>query len=203
MSQQSLLPEGSGTPEATGEIADGDTALPQSVAEVLGAILDNARDDAACSFQSVSSVPTMQRAAASAELGDFRGFYFDLQYPFEQVIDGLLEVAFPKDHRAQFLMRNSQFVQGQFRGVIERHEGRSCCTDKAGFLMSALLRFFRTGQEIVIDRDQEFTYHVPKALFQSHAEIMAFFDAVRSLWFGRASDFVIVMADLEARGRAI
>lgn len=179
-------------------------AVPQAepaateIENVLGALLNSARLESSASFQKAMEHPQVAEAVLAAFKGDCDGFYFALQYPLSQVMQGLANYVVPGSDKAQFLLGHVSFVESQFRAVIEKYEGTACGADKTGFLLDSLLEFFKSGQPVVLDRTQKYTYHLPAKVFLTHDAILAFFDAVYSLYYGRSAPFVEALAGLEA-----
>lgn len=169
---------------------------------VIGALMSASRQDSAAAYARAAAQPEVARALGELTQGDVDGFYFALVYPFEQVVRGLVDSVVPGSHAAQFLVGHARFVETQFRAVIEKYEGSACCADKTGFLMDSLLEFFKTGREVVLDRTQNYTYHLPSKVFQSHAEVLDFFDAVQRLYYGRSEPFIQALARIDAQAGA-
>lgn len=125
--------------------------------------------------------------------GDVTAFYFAVAYPMGNLLDGLLaqELCSPE---AQFLFRRGEFVESHFRRQIELYEGSTCCADKTGAIIEVLLNFFRTGQLIEFDYEQQYTYHLPKKVFTTHESIVGFFYALRKMYHGQADDYLAAIA---------
>lgn len=169
---------------------------------VIGALLSASRQDSAAAYAQAASHAEVARALVELTEGDVDGFHFALIYPFEQVVRGLVDSVVPCSHPAQFLLMQARFVETQFRAVIEQYEGSACCGDKTGFLLDSLLEFFKSGREVTLDRSQRYTYHLPTKVFQTHAEVLDFFDAVQRLYYGRSEPFIQALARIGAQAAA-
>ena len=143
--------------------------------------------------EAVMNIPQVQKAREQLDKGDFRGFYFALLYPLSNMVDGLLTMQFPHNSKAQFLFRNSSFVENHLKKLFETYEGLYACADKARTVMRELLRFFMTGEEICFHYEGTYTYHLPNRVLTSHGEIVRYFNAVERLFYGQYEDYLTVM----------
>lgn len=161
-----------------------------TIEKILGAFADG--DDAL--YQALADQPIVKKAFELAQQREHEDFYFTLIYPLDRLIDGLLARALPESEPARFIMRNSEFVENQFVKLIERFEGGACSADKSRTIMASLLFSLITGKTIVFDYQQRVTYHLPKVVFTTHEEIMAFFDGIHRLYYGRSDAYVNALA---------
>lgn len=158
--------------------------------DALSSIFDALTKNSAEGFNAVRDVPLIKKAFELAQNGRYEEFYFALQYPFDEMVDALIDSAVPHGQQARFLMKHSQFVEGQFEKIIEKTEGSACCVDKSRFIMRSLLRHFADGKDIHFDHSQEYTYHLPKKVFTNHAQIVGFFDGVMRLYYGQYEPYI-------------
>ena len=117
-------------------------------------------------------------------------------YPHEKYIDGLIRSKITKDRDAAFILEHSDFIETYYQKWIEKIEGPACCADKSRTIMRRLLNFYKDGDEIVFDYDQEYTYHLPKRVFRTEGEIIQFYEAIRSLWYGNAEKYIVLYYNL-------
>lgn len=68
--------------------------------------------------------------------------------------------------------------------------------------MRALLRFYTEGREISLDRTQQYTFHLPRTVLCEHAEIVEFFQALRSLYYGLPDSYIACLARMSTRPAA-
>ncbi|MFC4236451.1 hypothetical protein ACFOY8_14695 [Thalassospira xianhensis] len=91
-----------------------------------------------------------------------------------------------------FLMQNLDFFRSQLREIFNKKEGSACCADKAGYIIRCMFKALHTGEQIVHpvnEQDGSRPYYVPAKVFREHEEIMGFFEAVHSLFYGRPDKF--------------
>jgi hypothetical protein len=169
------------------------------ISNVLTAIFNSVEEENKASFELVASIPGVQRSLECVRKGDYRGFYFALMYPISKMVNGLLAKELPNSPDAQFLLNNSRFIENHFKRLIEKLEGSACCADKTRTIMKELLRFLTNGKEITFDYTQEYTYHLPVLLFNTHDEIVVFFKALRHLHFGYPDQYIETLAKIYKR----
>lgn len=163
---------------------------PSDIAAVLGGMLGAMEGESKDAFAAFSETPAAQAAIAAIRAGDTKRFYFAWQYPVSRVIDGLLATEFPgKSQDIRFLFRESQFVEGHIRGLIEKFEGGACAADKTRTVMRTILRYLKTGKEIGYDYGQEYTFHLPQRVLTDHQTTLDYFKALQSLCYGRPEPF--------------
>lgn len=129
-------------------------------------------------------------------------FYLGFIYPHEKYLRGLItseikitNAKYTSQHseRIIFLMQHSNFIKAQFEKLIIKVEGMACCADKSKTILRRLLLFYTTGEEIVWDYNGEYTFHLPKQIFITHDEIIAFFEATSSLYYGSFEKYLEAM----------
>ncbi len=163
----------------------------EALKHVLSGMLAAAEVDTLAAYAEFSKSPQAQLAVEAIRKGDFDRFYFALQYPAEQVVDGLLASEIPGDaHDVRFLFRHSQFVERHLRKLIEKYEGGPCAADKTRTILRAILRFLKTGDEIAFDYGQEYTFHLPKRVFTSHAQTIEYFHGLKHLYYGNPEPYM-------------
>jgi hypothetical protein len=165
------------------------TTFSRSAEAELASILDQVLQDLTARAPLVSP-PDLARALACVEADDPFGARNALQAPLEQLADAVLDLAGAHSPKVRFLYSHLSLVERQFRAVIERHEGRACCADKTSFLLRSLLRFLRTGKPVTFDRDQEYTFHLPRTVFTTHGQVVEFFEAIHDMAYGRPERYV-------------
>lgn len=118
------------------------------------------------------------------------GFHLALIYPYEKFLSGLIASKISNNHDVRFILMHSRFIEMQFRGLIERVEGSTCCADKTHTIMSGLFDFYKTGERISFNYEQEYTYHLPEKIFKTHEAITGFYEGVRGLYYGNTRRYL-------------
>lgn len=145
--------------------------------------------------QNYASVePLMEAAVESIKENDLDKFFFSLIYPINNVIEGLLAKEAPPE--AEFLFANSRFIENHFKDLFVKFEGSACCADKSRTIMRRLAKSFQTGEEIVFDYTQEYTYHLPTKIFKTHIQIMNFYKALNDLYYGNHDLYLTEIANI-------
>jgi len=164
---------------------------------LIGGLLGEIARENIDAYAAIGQSPAGKSALEAVEAGNIENFYFGFVRPFNQVVDGLLAKALPHATRAHFLFRCSSFVESHLCNAFVRAEGRACSTDKARTVMRALLRFIVTGKPVAFDYGQQYTYHLPQRILRSHDDIVAFYDALETLYYGNPAPYVKMLAHFQ------
>lgn len=121
---------------------------------------------------------------------DVEDFYLGLIYPFEKFLSGLITTEISANEDVGFIFKRSQFIESHFQSLIQRVEGSACCADKSSTIMSGLLSFYKDGEPIVFNYEQEYTYHLPKVIFKTHESIAGFYEGLRGLYYGNPERYL-------------
>lgn len=124
---------------------------------------------------------------------DYESFYFAVIYPFTQYVSGLIKTEISTSDDVEFLLIKQIFIERNFQRIIEKNEGSACCVDKTRTIMRSLLNYYKSGDKIEFDYDQEYTYHLPKKVFKTHDEIVTFYEALKHLYAGYSEKYLNVM----------
>jgi hypothetical protein len=170
----------------------------KSLEDVLRGLSTRIDDEAKGAYQAVSNIPAIKKAVDHAINNRYSEFYFAAVYPYEQMLDGLVSEV-TEVEKLKFLFLHSELVELHFEKLIDRHEGSVFCSDKSSTIIYSLIRYLRTGDEIAIDYTQKVTYHLPKKVFVSHDEIVSFFDAIYSFYWGDALPYLDALARITSR----
>jgi len=112
------------------------------------------------------------------------------------MVDGLLStVSDNKD--ASFFLKHGEFVEKHFVRFIEKKEGPACSADKSRFIMRALINYYLNGDEINIDYSQEYTYHLPVSIFNTHDKIVNFALSLQKLYYGHHEEYIKEILKIE------
>jgi hypothetical protein len=171
----------------------------RAIENVLNGILAGVDAENQQLLETVEALPLVSEAATHVKNGDFERFFYELLYPLERFVDGLLEREFPHSSEAQFIFKQSQFLEHHLERIFSTLEGYGCCADKARTVVAHLLAFFTTGKRISFDYSQKFTYHLPEKVLKTHDEIYAFFAALRRLYYGHPDAYVQELANIHAQ----
>ena len=129
-------------------------------------------------------------------INDLQEFYFGLIYPFENFLDGLIQAEVSKDRDVRFIMLNSQFIERHYEKLIIKFEGSAYCADKSRTIMRNLVMFYKTGEKISFDYNQEYTYHLPKVIFKTHDNIIEFYQAIKDFYYGNSEKYLKAMLNI-------
>lgn len=209
---EAILPESSGSPEASAESPgssppdrhsshgghgghDVIAPLEPILQHILTELGDAADAEAVSRFMVVATTPETMKALEAVKAGDFDRFYFALEYPQSRVIDGLLSAYFPSEpgkstHEIKFLFKESQFVDRHVCTLIRAIEGSPCSADKSATVMRAIANHLQTGKRISFNHDQKYTYHLPKKVFTDHEITMKYFRSLIHLHAGNPEPLI-------------
>jgi len=126
---------------------------------------------------------------------------FDIlfNYPVRRVTNGLVQAFLGRNRDLAFLYEKADFVEMHLKRRFDLIEGMPCCADKSRTILRALARHFadEAGRPIQFNYAQEVTYHLPQKILRTHDEIIAFFDALKGLYYGRFEPYVALCAAQE------
>lgn len=128
-----------------------------------------------------------------------KDFIFLYNYDYSCFTDVLLSELFKfslDNDNLLFLMKHYDFVEIQFKKLITKIEDHPCSADKSGFIMTSLINYFKDNKPIVLNYDQEYTYHLPKLIFNNEEKILKFFDAVHRLYYGQTEIYFNVYNEI-------
>jgi len=120
----------------------------------------------------------------------FDEFYLGLIYPHKQFISGLIKTEISKNSDVIFILINSQFIERHFNYWIDKIEGMVCCSDKSRTIVTRLLEFYKNNSIIEFDYNAEYTYHLPRVVFNTHDTIIEFYEALKSLIYGNPTKYL-------------
>lgn len=144
-------------------------------------------------FVNAESVKFFEKLYAESGLPDkFEGvnhFHRKVIYPHQKFVRGFVNTKVSKNENIYFLFQNSVYVEQHFQYWIQRYEGSACCADKSGFLIASLCHFYKSGKVIEFDRNQEYTYHLPTIIFNTHNSVVEFFEAIKRLFYGKPEKY--------------
>lgn len=140
--------------------------------------------------------------ASYMDLSTADGFYFSLIHPYDKFLSGLIRSEISTNDDVGFILKQSHFIEHQFRGLIEDAEGSPCRADKTGTIVERLLRFYKNGKRIEFDYNQKYTYHLPERIFKTHESIVEFYEAIRGLYYGNPKKYLEALLNVKASHEA-
>ncbi len=164
-----------------------------TIQDVITTILNNVDQDKMTLFASLRDHPMLQEAQTFARDGQAEQFLYALPYPLERVVDGLLQTVLPGKESAHFILQQYRFLDRHFQKVIERQEGIGCSRDKSRTILHRLLRYYVTGQEVVFDPSEKYTFGHPTTVFTTHQEIVEFFEGLYGLYYGNPDGYLTAL----------
>jgi hypothetical protein len=134
---------------------------------------------------------------------DINDFYFALIYPFETFLSGLIKTEISQNEDIEFILKHSRFIENNFEKIIHNIEGMTCCADKTRFIMRGLFGFYKTKELIIINYDQEYTYHLPKKVFTDHNSIINFYEGLKHLYYGNPERYLTELLEIKKQFNTI
>ena len=160
-----------------------------AIKSVLEGILSISVDDNKEAYESISNNPAVTSAIEAIKKGDTDSFQYLFLYGIDNFIDGILDTALDSND-AKFLFRHTNFVESHYENLIEKFEGSACCADKSSAIISALVSHFINDRPIKFNYEGKYTYHLPKVIFKTEEDIVAFFNGLRSLYHGKTDEYL-------------
>jgi hypothetical protein len=172
--------------------------VAEGILGILKGLASQHESETKTAYQTLSEDPALVTARNAAKSGNFGAFYHAVQYPVNNLLEGLLREELRDCHEVRFLFMQYRFLENHFKQVFVTYEGNGCSTDKARTLMRALLKFFSTGEEVHFNYSQEHTFHLPKRVLTTHASAIGFFNALVGLHFGTPTAYLQELLKLSA-----
>lgn len=185
-----------GTVEETTTQQEGKTTVVtkeaiKSVIEGMVDIIDN---------DNVELYKALVDKADYMDISTVDSFYLSLIYPYDNFLSGLIRSEISTNSDVGFILKQSHFIEAQFRELIEGIEGTACCADKTGTIIEGLSRFYKTGERIAFNYNQKYTYHLPTKIFRTHESIVEFYEAIRGLYYGNPKKYLAALLNVKAAG---
>lgn len=115
---------------------------------------------------------------------------FLLNYRLDNVMKAVLAIKYPKAEKDALrniveIYRHHDFYDNNITEITSSLEGWQCSSDRASFIIKALLRHFGEGQDfdVMPKEDDEYTYHKPKVL--NNEAWLKLFEALVRLRYGK------------------
>lgn len=156
---------------------------------------DNYTDSARGEFHNfIENKIIFSDAEVAMDACDTEAFYVAMKYPIDKFMDGFLEAKSSNKYEI-FLYKHSEFIETHFEKAIKLVDGSMCINDKSKTIMVSLAKFFKNNAEIIFNRDQDFTYHLPERIFVTHEEILSYFVALYELYYGNPNEYILFYKD--------
>lgn len=163
----------------------------KDIATFLDSMIGNIEQSNIDMFKSIletNEIPNIQ---------NHEDFYYAVVYPFDKFLNAFIKTKIADNNDVVFIMKNLRYIGSNFAKIIVQKEGLSCNTDKSRTIVSSLLNWFKKNQEIDFDYNQEYTYHLPKIVFNRHNEIIEFYEALKALRYGNKEKYLEVIKKYE------
>lgn len=170
--------------------------MKEALDGLLNGILGMAREGQIDAFKAAEQQPLVQAALTKVRLRSPIDFRRVLLRPFEQLATGVLLAEVGQNHSLHFLFMESQYVERQVRAVIERAEGGCCVADKTRSVVRALARYLADQTPIAFNYGAGNDFAFPKIVLTTQTEIVAFFEAIQSLHYGRPEKYLAVLQSI-------
>jgi len=168
------------------------TELIRQFIEQLGTSLSESNDQEFLKLHESLQIP---------EFNSPDSFYYNILYPWNQFAESILRRELSNNHELRFIFMHSTYLENHFEKLFERYEGVASCADKARTVIARLARFYHLGTPIEFDMNAKYTYHFPKRILTTQAEIIEFYQALSSLYYGNPVKYLTAIQSLIAATR--
>ena len=163
------------------------------IKEVLNGMFDNIGKEQIELYQSLID------KKCPVNITNIEEFYFRLIYPFNEYISGLIKSEISTNCDVVFIIQNYFFIENHFINLIKIVEGSVCSSDKSRTILRCLFDFYKNGNKIKFNYNQEYTFHLPKLIFKTHENIIEFYEAIKNLYYGNNEKYLKVLLNLKIK----
>jgi hypothetical protein len=156
----------------------------------IGGLLAEVDRECLEAYQELSRTGTVTNAVASVKKLDFESFYFEMLYPFDQAVDGLLSAELPDAEKAHFVFRHYRFIDNHLCRLFWDYEGSAFSADKARTVLRSIVGFVLTRKPITFDYSDGGAYYLPARVLKKHDEIVALYEALQCLYHGNPRPYL-------------
>ena len=114
--------------------------------------------------------------------------------------NGILLTIMPKEqlsnHNLKLFYQHYDFIENNFKSVINMKEGMPCSADKSKWVMENLEHYLKTNEERNPDYSQDFTFHLPKKVLNDTQTIYSFFKALMQFYYGNSKEYFVLYHQL-------
>lgn len=135
----------------------------------------------------------------TAKLNKFDGpdeFNLFILYPWRNFIDEYLNANVSSNREVIFIYKNYNLIESHISHLIEKFEGRACSADKSRTIINSIIKFFEKGKEIEFNYNQEYTFHLPKRILNTHEEIIEMYKGIKDLLYGDPDKYLIAFSKI-------
>lgn len=97
---------------------------------------------------------------------------------------------FSKNIKIIEYFKTFELVEQNFRRFFEKIEGNFACADKTNFIMKSIFLKLLDDKDIILDYNQEYTYGLPKKIFNTEDKIMDFYESIQNLSYGEPVKYI-------------
>jgi hypothetical protein len=173
-----------------------------ALAGVLEALVQQGQGEAAALLGGLEGQIDLGRVFKSVDALDPEHFHLLLSWPVEQIAQAVLASRGQENARAIFIFTHYSFVERHLKGLFYSFEGMSCCADKSRWAARALLLYFAHGKAIVLNMEQEYTFHLPKRVLNTQEQLLEMFEGLYTLHCGKPEKYLMALSGLTALATA-
>ena len=145
------------------------------------------------------NVELYKRIIDGIEIKEFKNpedFYYAVLYTWENFISGFLHDKLGDNEDVVFIHKKYGYIERHFCSLIENIEGSVCSADKSKMIIKRLVKFYALGEKIEFDYNAEYTYHLSTKIFKTHERIIAFYEALRELYYGKPLKYITILTEI-------
>jgi len=139
------------------------------------------------------NIELYKKVISTSRIGEIkkaRDFFYKFSYPWSRFIDGYVRSEVSKNSDVQFIYKNYDFIEVNFKYLFEKVNGNAYCADRARTMIDSLVTFFETGKKIEFDYNQEYIFQLPETIFKNHDHIVTYYEALKDLRCGRHEKYL-------------
>lgn len=176
--------------------------LEKGVTDIFSSILAQEKAKALTCLAKHEDEPEVQEAAEALSRLDYRKFGRSLLHHHRRISETLVEKVLGDNPRLTFLLIHQDFVSRHIRNLFVDIEGHSCCADKEGTVMRALIRHYYKGSRIEFDYAGEYIYHLPQVVLRDHDSVIGYFESLFNLHYGNPKPYLQEMLKIAQAAEA-
>jgi hypothetical protein len=124
--------------------------------------------------------PLERQIKEAVRCGDLEELVNATLRPFKAYLEGFAK----EDMLFGFLISHSDFVEHQLRWWVKQYEPSPCVSDIVTTISARLCRHLASGEPLVLVRQSEADFHLPRYLFQEPDELLWWLKGVCNLYYG-------------------
>lgn len=172
---------------------------PVALAEVLEALAGAAHTEAEQTLTQKADPEQVSLALGALQQRDPHRFQLMWGFEHRQMTIALLRKNLSKEMSVVFLFAEAGFVERHLKKLIQQYEGLACCADKSRWCLNALARHLVDEKPIIVDRTQEYTFHLPTRVLTTQEELLRAFDGLYRLYYGDVMPWLTFLAETKTR----